>query len=469
MNDRAYAIDALRGLAIIGMVFSGYIAWNADLPAWLFHAQVPPPAFTFDGSLPGITWVDLVFPFFLFAMGAAFPMALGRKLDRGIVPWRLAGAIGKRGVLLVFFAIALGNLRMGSLDAVLQNPALSALATWVVWGGFFALFVRMPQFSSRQNNLTNALGGGVLGGMLVLYGVLDVPINAYQSDVIILILANVVVFGSFLWWLTRRQLLLRMVIVALLVALKIGGSVEGSWTAAVWNGSFAPWLFRTEYLQYLCIVLPGSVAGEQILRWLKRKPQMQATESEARWRVYLAALCALGLIVVNLWGLYARHLTANFVMTLLLGVLTWWLLRNRRDETARLLYRLFATGFFWLLLGLLFEPFEGGIKKDLATISYLFVTSGLASLTLLVATVLLEYLRVRPCVLAPCGQNPMIAYTVAGYVVMPLLSLLNVWVAIPWLWGASSCAMSIGRSVIVVAATVLITLMFTRRKIFWRT
>ena len=33
MNNRAYAVDILRGLAIVGMVLSGYIAWNPDLPA----------------------------------------------------------------------------------------------------------------------------------------------------------------------------------------------------------------------------------------------------------------------------------------------------------------------------------------------------------------------------------------------------------------------------------------------------
>ena len=73
MEKRALTIDLLRGVAIIGMVLSGQILWNAELPAWMFHAQVPPPEFRFDPTVPGITWVDLVFPFFLFSMGAAFP------------------------------------------------------------------------------------------------------------------------------------------------------------------------------------------------------------------------------------------------------------------------------------------------------------------------------------------------------------------------------------------------------------
>ena len=74
MNNRAYALDALRGYAIITMVLSATIVTQV-LPGWMSHAQTPPPDHIFNPSLPGITWVDLVFPFFLFAMGAAFPFS----------------------------------------------------------------------------------------------------------------------------------------------------------------------------------------------------------------------------------------------------------------------------------------------------------------------------------------------------------------------------------------------------------
>lgn len=60
MTKRAYALDALRGYAIITMVLSATVAWNS-LPGWMYHAQTPPPDRAFDASLSGITWVDLVF------------------------------------------------------------------------------------------------------------------------------------------------------------------------------------------------------------------------------------------------------------------------------------------------------------------------------------------------------------------------------------------------------------------------
>ena len=54
MNKRAYALDALRGYAIITMVLSATVAWNS-LPGWMYHAQTPPPDRVFDASLSGIT------------------------------------------------------------------------------------------------------------------------------------------------------------------------------------------------------------------------------------------------------------------------------------------------------------------------------------------------------------------------------------------------------------------------------
>ena len=279
MKERALAVDLLRGLAIVGMVLSGYISRNPDLPAWFFHAQLPPPSFAFDPSVPGITWVDLVFPFFLFSMGAAFPFSIGRRLDRGAAAVQVAWTILRRGLLLAFFAIVLGNTNLWTLHEALQRPVAASLLTLVVWGAFFAMFIRLRNRSERFNTLLNGCGIAALLLLLLLYRALGVDVNLYRSDIIILILANVVVAGSFLWWLTRRKPGLRMGLVVLLVALKLAAAVPGSWTESVWNATFAPWLYHTEFLQYLCIVLPGSVAGELIARWLARKGTAAPTAS----------------------------------------------------------------------------------------------------------------------------------------------------------------------------------------------
>ncbi len=44
------------------------------------------------------------------------------------------------------------------------------------------------------------------------------------------------------------------------------------------------------------------------------------------------------------------------------------------------MYGIFQWGVSWLLLGLVFKPYEGGIKKDHATVSYYFLITGLGVL-----------------------------------------------------------------------------------------
>ena len=57
-SGRIASIDIIRGIAIVGMVLCANIGFQSDLPAWMFHAQTPPPTYAFNPEVPGITWVD---------------------------------------------------------------------------------------------------------------------------------------------------------------------------------------------------------------------------------------------------------------------------------------------------------------------------------------------------------------------------------------------------------------------------
>ena len=134
-----------------------------------------------------------------------------------------------------------------------------------------------------------------------------------------------------------------------------------------------------------------------------------------------------------MWGLFARQLVVNLAAGVLLCLLLRRLLRGDGSATGRLHRSLFGWGFFWLGLGLALEAFEGGIKKDYATFSYFFVTSGLASFVLIAAGIAMRRLNVRFSALVKCGQNPMVAYTAAGFLIMPLLTLLHLSPCLPGL------------------------------------
>ena len=141
MNNRALALDALRGYAIITMVLSATIVTHV-LPGWMSHAQTPPPDHVFNPLLPGVTWVDLVFPFFLFAMGAAFPFSIRKRAEKGDSKLKLVYEAVKRGIQLTFFAIFIQHFYPYMLSSPQDMRAwLLAILCFAV---LFPMFMRIP-------------------------------------------------------------------------------------------------------------------------------------------------------------------------------------------------------------------------------------------------------------------------------------------------------------------------------------
>lgn len=464
---RVAAIDLLRALAIIGMVASGQMFWNTELPAFMFHAQVPPPTFVFNPDVAGITWVDLVFPFFLFSMGASMPLALRRREQKGEGLREVAVSALHRFVWLASFAIVLGNTRMGVLSAT--KPWVASLVTLGVWALFFAMFVRVPNLDRRKNAILNWCGFALLVGVTMLYKPLfGVEVSLYRSDVIILILASMALFGTLLWWATRNSTLVRVAIIGGVALLKMASSVDGSWCQWLWQQTPAVWLFRFEFLKYLCLVLSGTMAGDVIYRALKTGVTSErASDRRSGWLTATLVVLLVAIIVVTMWGLFVREVATTVAVTLALCAVVGVVLANLRTTEQPLLKALFALGVVLFIIGLVAEPMEGGIKKDHATVSYFFVTGGLASFVLTAALALEIRFGVRLRALEACGANPMFAYTASGYLLTPILTLTSLSVVIdrvanmgPW-W-------SFGRGVLFALLVIAVTYPFTRKNYFWK-
>lgn len=465
--NRAYAIDVVRCLAIVGMVLSGQIIFNPELPAWMFHAQTPPPSFAFNPSVPGITWVDLVFPFFLFVMGAAFPLALRKKTENGVNAAMIMAGTVKRWFLLAFFAIALANTRFGTVSQITQSSTAAGAILIGTWALFFCMFVRLPRMGSRANTLLNLCGAAAIAGLMLFYRyALGLDVSVMHSDIIILLLSLMVLFGTAVWYFTRDNIILRLGILAILVALRVASKEESSWVAPVWEWTPAEWLFRFDYLKYLCIVIPGTIAGDIMYRWMKT-PKTEERKSVSRPAVWATVFAAVVFIAV-MWSLYARHVAVGVAISAVFGAAAIYLFSKDRSTTGKMHYAVFAWGMLWLIIGLALEACEGGIRKDHATYSYFFTTAGLASMAVTVISVMITSGGVNMNFLIKCGQNPMIAYTAAGYVVVPLFAVLQLAPALGAL-GEAGAWWGVLRGVIVTALMMLFTAAFTRQKIFWRT
>ncbi|HEY3863786.1 MAG TPA: DUF5009 domain-containing protein [Verrucomicrobiae bacterium] len=440
-ESRAQALDALRGIAILAMLLSSELPFgDIALPPWMYHAQVPPPLHQFIPN-PGITWVDLVFPVFLFSMGAAFPLAMGRRLRAGVSEWALAGSILKRGFLLGFFALFVMDIRPGVLS---DNPAAG---TWIAGlAGFAILFPilsRLPRtWKPSLQWAVRAAGWAAAAGFLALA---RYPggrgFSVERSDIIIVVLTNMAVFGGLIWLVTRGRPAARLGVIGIVLAIRLSNMPAplGGWTSSWWDFTPALWIYRLYFLQYLCIVLPGTIAGELLDEWLRLQSEAAAPSWSAGRNAALAAYM-LAFIPVALAGLKSRWLPGTPLALFAMLFAGWPLVKNAASPAERLYKRLFLWGAYWLVLGLVLEPYEGGIKKDRATISYYFVTCGLTHCLLISLSIAMDVFKKARWlrVFIETGQNPMIAYAGVNNFIAPCLALAGVaplldrWASTPW-------------------------------------
>lgn len=577
-KPRAHALDALRGYAIITMVLSAMEAFSV-LPRWMYHAQVPPPDHVFDPTIYGITWVDIIFPFFLFSMGAAIPLSLGRQHAKGESIMKLTWKTVQRWVKLTFFAIFIIHAFpfMLGYEQEWMRYAMPIFFFILLCLMFMPNPFGLSPYKARTITWSAYLVA--VGFMLLQPYAGGAPFRLTDSDCIMLILANVSLTGSIIYLLTIGHPLRRLALLPFLVALFMAAHTANSWPALLIHTSWLPWLYLPAYQEYLLIIIPGTVAGEWIAQWLEKmkandtskglvdnyqkkneavlengnplkggrgavlengngvkndEKAVLENENKVRTRseemkdkenalALPVALLSLALIVVNVVLLFGRHLVANLVATMVLTALTAWLLRSRRkagttgveaakqraaskdassqeaakqevsnreaslqeaakqevynqksssapaSPTLHFWQRLSSAGAYLLLLGLCLESYEGGIRKDDVTLSYLFVTCGLAFYALLLLTVVCDHWHVR-WLCAPLemvGKNPMVAYVSASMVIIPVLILTHIY---PYIDALSSQPLTgFLKGVLLTALCMALTAWFTHKRWFWKT
>lgn len=427
--NRDGSLDALRGLAVLGMVFSGSIGFGSDaLPGWMYHAQLPPPAHRLVPTLPGISWVDLVFPMFLFALGAAIPLALR---DRSLTA--VAWVALRRTALLLYFALFTQQFKAASLGGDSGAQALSLLA-FVLLG--LQLTARVPGW----------LRAAAWAAGLLLWA--SVGIDPQRRDIILVVLAVMAGSASLLWAATRGREAWRWWLLPAVVALMLAPA--DAWTRLL-TATPAPWAYQFAFLKYLLVVVPGLTVGD----WLARRP---AGEPAAVDRGL--SLLALALVVVNLSLLYARQTGLNAALSAVLLAAGCWRASRVGDALSARAWPLAAA---LLLLGLLLEPLQGGIRKDPSTFSYQVVCAGLSLLLLLALRALRGPLLAA---LLGVGRNPLLGYVAGSLCLLPLLQLSGLHA--PWAALNGNAALALGKGLLFTAAVLLLTLVATRRGWTWR-
>ncbi|GCL34684.1 hypothetical protein PA905_39100 [Planktothrix agardhii CCAP 1459/11A] len=467
---RIEALDALRGIAVLGMVLSGVIPFNGTLPPWMYHAQFPPPNHQFNPKVSGLTWVDLVFPIFLFSLGIAIPLALSRRLSQGWKTFDIIIGILKRGFLLATFAIVLQHFR-----PTVISPETNSEKWQLALIGFmilFLMFVQLPKFIPKWLNLAlNLMGWGAAIAILTQIQYPHDPkfpqFSLYRSDIILLVLTNIIVFTSLIWLFTRNHPQFRIGLLGVLFGLILSKSA-GGWMTDILSISPIPWLYQFEYLKYLFIAIPGTFIGEEIINY----QQVDDQDIPKNWNRFrlIGIMILMGLIILNLLiGLQTRLLPQTTGISLILLIFGYRLVKEPNHPLEMLLYQMYQWGIYGLILGLAFEPYQGGIKKDPATMSYFFITTAIAIFLLMILTILIDGFQQKLWfqLFIDNGKNPMIGYIAFANLLWPILELKGWTPKIEALTNTPTLGFLRGLSYTIVIA--LFVSLCTRLKLFWKT
>ncbi len=151
--NRILSIDIFRGLTIFLMVFVNDLIPVTGIPAWMKHAEA-------DANM--MTFVDVVFPAFLFIVGISVPLALGIRIAKG----QSYGEIGKHILVRTLGLVILGVFMVNS-EEMAAEPNLISKSWWDVLLYLSAVLIwnRYPRAEGTKRHLFLGLQ---IVGMLTL-------------------------------------------------------------------------------------------------------------------------------------------------------------------------------------------------------------------------------------------------------------------------------------------------------------
>jgi predicted acyltransferase len=141
---RLASIDVLRGLTMAVMVFVNELAGTRGLPWWTYHMKA---------EVDAMTYVDMVFPLFLFIVGLSMPLAIASRLRRNPSLPALWKHVALRTAALMTVGLVLANADDGDAGRMIVRPAVWAVLALIGAGLFLNEYGESQRYATLYRGL----------------------------------------------------------------------------------------------------------------------------------------------------------------------------------------------------------------------------------------------------------------------------------------------------------------------------
>lgn len=157
-SKRLQAIDLVRSIVMLLMIFVNDVAGVHNLPAWIGHTEA---------HEDGMGFADTIFPAFLFIVGLSLPFAIQNRLSRGHSFLAIAFHILLRSAALIIMGFYHVNMESyNAATSLLPEPVWSLIVTLA----FFLTWLDYPAtLPKARRYLLSGTGIVLLIVMAVLY------------------------------------------------------------------------------------------------------------------------------------------------------------------------------------------------------------------------------------------------------------------------------------------------------------
>lgn len=312
---RVISIDALRGFVMFTMIFVNDLAGapRSVVPDWMAHFSDRHK----HGS--GMTFVDLVFPAFLFIVGMSLPLALGPRLGRGEAVWKVLGHVVTRTLAL----LAIGILMVNNESPADASPAWSPeLWTWLMFLSALLAFCSISPGNAKNHParfwkiLTVGLRVLGIAGMIICAftfqgenGRRVITLSPFQINTewygILGIIGWAYFFAALIFLAFRYQRIALLGCLALLLCLYPAdrtGLFDNFWLGSIFGIG--------EIGAHTAIVVAGALLASILVA-----PDLAAPKSRVKFVCWFAAGCAAAALLLNgLYGISKNEATPSWCL-----------------------------------------------------------------------------------------------------------------------------------------------------------